>query len=168
MNFIWSSGKHLVPGFSSDFSTCICEEILSYKIVHEFKNKIFSLLFLITAMLVVVFYCYGHRYTLPIPLMLHRIQVFNSSENVTLDEKIVETLLNKIIWQPNKTQIIYTLNEQYSCAREVWQYYLCKIMRIPWKWFQRLNQLLCFIYCIIIIILPFLQIYITTMCSSNI
>lgn len=48
-------------------------------------------------MLVVVFYCYGHRYTLPIPLMLHRIQVFNSSENVTLDEKIVETLLNKII-----------------------------------------------------------------------
>lgn len=39
LNSIWSPVKHLVPGFSSDFSTCICEEIfLNYKIVHEFKN----------------------------------------------------------------------------------------------------------------------------------
>lgn len=31
------------------------------------------------------------------------------------------------------------------CACEVRQHYLCKIMRIPWKFFQRINPVLSFI-----------------------
>mgnify|MGYP005951363617 CR=1 FL=1 len=49
------------------------------------------------------------------------------------------------------------------CACEVRQHYLCKILRIPWKFFQRIN-----IFCILLIVDSFIIYYkhFTTLCSS--
>ena len=63
-----------------------------------------------------------------------------------------------------KIQTLCTcMNEtRVRCACDVRQYYLCKIVRIPWKFFQRIN-----IFCILLIAVSFILSYnfFTTICS---